>query len=73
MHPVMRRNFGMWAYHEHPRPGVLLHVQRLRGERELDAQTLGETEDALINEHQQRAFIASLRQQLEPEPGDHGQ
>ncbi len=26
MHPVMRRNFGMWAYHEHPSPGVLLHV-----------------------------------------------
>ena len=28
MHPVMRRNFGMWAYHEHPRPGVLLHVAK---------------------------------------------
>jgi dissimilatory sulfite reductase beta subunit len=26
MHPVMRRNFGMWKYHEHPRPGVLKHV-----------------------------------------------
>ena len=26
MHPVMRKNFGMWKYHEHPRPGVLLHV-----------------------------------------------
>ncbi|TVP77848.1 dissimilatory-type sulfite reductase subunit beta [Thioalkalivibrio sp.] len=26
MHPVMRRNFGAWKYHEHPRPGVLLHV-----------------------------------------------
>ncbi len=23
MHPVMRKNFGMWKYHEHPRPGVL--------------------------------------------------
>ena len=28
MHPMMRRNFGMWAYHEHPRPGVLLHVAK---------------------------------------------
>jgi len=28
MHPTMRRNFGMWAYHEHPRPGVLLHVAK---------------------------------------------
>ena len=26
MHPTMRRNFGQWKYHEHPRPGVLGHV-----------------------------------------------
>ena len=26
MHPVMRRNYGQWKYHTHPRPGVLLHV-----------------------------------------------
>jgi len=26
MHPVSRKNFGLWKYHEHPRPGVLLHV-----------------------------------------------
>jgi len=26
MHPVMRKNYGSWDYHEHPRPGVLLHV-----------------------------------------------
>ena len=26
MHPTMRKNFGQWKYHEHPRPGVLLHV-----------------------------------------------
>ena len=26
MHPTMRRNFGMWKYHTHPQPGVLLHV-----------------------------------------------
>ena len=26
MHPVMRRNYGNWAYHEDPRPGVLKHV-----------------------------------------------
>ncbi|MDE0715906.1 MAG: dissimilatory-type sulfite reductase subunit beta, partial [Gammaproteobacteria bacterium] len=25
MHPVMIRNFGQWKYHEHPRPGVLVH------------------------------------------------
>lgn len=28
MHPVMRRNFGLWAYHEDPRPGVLVHVSK---------------------------------------------
>ena len=27
MHPTMRRNFGLWKYHEHPQPGVLLHLQ----------------------------------------------
>ena len=26
MHHVMRKNFGMWKYHEHPRVGVLRHV-----------------------------------------------
>ncbi len=26
MHPTMRKNFGQWKYHEHPKPGVLLHV-----------------------------------------------
>ena len=26
MHPVMRKNYGLWKYHEHPRPGVLRHV-----------------------------------------------
>ena len=26
MHPLMRKNYGQWKYHEHPRPGVLLHV-----------------------------------------------
>ncbi|MBT6655108.1 MAG: dissimilatory-type sulfite reductase subunit beta, partial [Candidatus Thioglobus sp.] len=22
MHPTMRRNYGQWAYHDRPRPGV---------------------------------------------------
>ena len=26
MHPTMRRNFGLWKYHDRPRPGVLRHV-----------------------------------------------
>ena len=25
MHPVMRKNYGQWIYHDHPRPGVLMH------------------------------------------------
>ena len=28
MHPVMRKNYGNWDYHEHPRPGVLLQVAK---------------------------------------------
>ena len=26
LHPVMKRNYGQWAWHESPRPGVLHHV-----------------------------------------------
>jgi sulfite reductase beta subunit len=26
MHPVMRKNYGQWAYHEDVKPGVLVHV-----------------------------------------------
>ena len=26
MHPTMRKNFGRWKYHEHPKSGVLKHV-----------------------------------------------
>jgi sulfite reductase beta subunit len=26
MHPTMRKNYGNWAYHEDPRPGVLKHT-----------------------------------------------
>jgi hypothetical protein len=28
MHPVMRKNYGLWKYHEDPRPGVLVHVSQ---------------------------------------------
>ena len=28
MHPLMIRNFGNWAYHDRPRPGVLRHVAK---------------------------------------------
>jgi sulfite reductase beta subunit len=26
LHPVMKRNYGQWAWHDRPRPGVLHHV-----------------------------------------------
>ena len=26
MHPLLRRNYGQWAWHDRPRPGVLHHV-----------------------------------------------
>jgi dissimilatory sulfite reductase beta subunit len=25
MHPVMKKNYGNWKYHENPRPGVIVH------------------------------------------------
>ena len=28
MHPAMRKNFGLWKYHEDPQPGVLKHVSK---------------------------------------------
>ena len=26
LHPVLKKNYGQWKYHERPRPGVLMHV-----------------------------------------------
>ncbi|RLA08653.1 MAG: dissimilatory-type sulfite reductase subunit beta [Gammaproteobacteria bacterium] len=28
MHPLMRKNYGNWDHHDHPRPGVLKHVSK---------------------------------------------
>ncbi len=28
MHPVMKKNYGNWAWHDRPRPGVLHHVAK---------------------------------------------
>ncbi|MEW6330142.1 MAG: dissimilatory-type sulfite reductase subunit beta [Pseudomonadota bacterium] len=28
LHPVLKRNYGQWAWHERPRPGVLHHVSK---------------------------------------------
>ena len=28
MHPVMRKNYGLWDWHERPQPGVLHHVAK---------------------------------------------
>ncbi|MBI2311547.1 MAG: dissimilatory-type sulfite reductase subunit beta [Betaproteobacteria bacterium] len=25
MHPVLKQNYGKWIYHDHPKPGVLMH------------------------------------------------
>ncbi len=51
MHPVLRKNYGQWAYHDRPRPGVLHHVSKYGDEvwtvkagspRQLDILTLRE-------------------------------
>jgi len=28
MHPLLKKNFGAWSYHDRPRPGVLRHVAK---------------------------------------------
>ncbi len=28
LHPLLKKNYGQWAWHERPRPGVLHHVSR---------------------------------------------
>ena len=28
MHPLLKKNYGQWAWHDHPRPGVLHHVAK---------------------------------------------
>jgi len=49
MHPTLRKNYGQWAYHDRPRPGVLHHVSKYGDEvwtvktgsaRQLDILTL---------------------------------
>ena len=28
MHPILKKNYGHWAWHDRPRPGVLHHVAK---------------------------------------------
>ena len=35
--PIVKKNYGKWAYHEIPEPGVLLHVGGVRGQALLGA------------------------------------
>jgi len=49
LHPVLQRNYGRWAWHERPRPGVLHHVSetgehiwtvRAGTQRQMDVHTI---------------------------------
>ena len=51
MHPLMRKNYGQWKWHERPRPGVLHHVSaggdeiwtvRAGTQRQMDTGTIRE-------------------------------
>ncbi len=51
MHPLMRKNYGQWDWHERPRPGVLHHVSlygdeiwtvRAGTQRQMDTDTIRE-------------------------------
>ncbi len=28
LHPLLKKNYGQWAWHDRPRPGVLRHVSK---------------------------------------------
>ncbi len=73
MHPMMRRNYGMWAYHDRPRPGVLHHVSktgdeiwtvRVGTQRILDLFTLRKLMD-IVDEYADGHVRFTIRSNLE--------
>ncbi len=79
--PVMRKNYGQWAYHEDPRPGVLVHVAnngdkiwtvRAGTQRILDVFTLRKLCD--IGDTVRRGYVRfTIRSNIEYHGGRRGQ
>ena len=74
MHPLMRKNYGNWAYHEDPRPGVLKHTAhggeaiytvRAGTQRILDVFTLRKLCD--IGDEFADGYVRFLKDDVDPE------
>jgi sulfite reductase beta subunit len=64
MHPLLKKNYGKWAYHDRPRPGVLHHVAKSGDEvwtvragtqRQMDVYTIRKLCD--IGDQQGEGFV----------------
>ena len=73
LHPVLKRNYGQWAWHERPRPGVLHHVAktgdsvwtvRAGTQRQMDVHTIRKLCD--VADHYADGFVRfTIRSNIE--------
>ena len=73
MHPALRRNYGQWAWHDRPRPGVLHHVAetgeevwtvRAGTQRQLDVYTIRKLCD-IADQHAEGYVRFTVRSNIE--------
>ena len=73
MHPLMRRNYGQWAWHDRPRPGVLHHVAqsgdeiwtvRAGTQRQMDVHTIRKLCD-IADKHAEGYVRFTIRSNIE--------
>jgi sulfite reductase beta subunit len=73
MHPALRRNYGQWAWHERPRPGVLHHVAetgeevwtvRAGTQRQMDVYTIRKLCD-IADQHAEGHVRFTIRSNIE--------
>ncbi len=73
MHPALRRNYGQWAWHDRPRPGVLHHVAetgeevwtvRAGTQRQLDVYTIRKLCD-IADQHAEGHVRFTIRSNIE--------
>jgi len=73
MHPLMRKNYGQWDWHERPRPGVLHHVAlsgdeiwtvRAGTQRQMDTGTI-RTLCGIADEHAEGHVRFTIRSNIE--------
>ncbi len=73
MHPLLKKNYGAWAWHERPRPGVLHHVAESGDEvwtvragtaRQMDVHTIRKLCD-IADEHAEGYVRFTIRSNIE--------